>query len=51
MFLQETDGVSSSAAQNGAQESSTQNLEGSEKGVGSQVKNPGSKAESKRSKQ
>ena len=45
------DGVSSSAATNGAQESSTQNLEGSEKGAGSQVKNPGSKAESKRSKQ
>lgn len=48
---QESDGVSSSAATNGAQESSTQNLEGSEKGAGSQVKNPGSKAESKRSKQ
>ncbi|KAL8485921.1 hypothetical protein ACS0TY_027997 [Phlomoides rotata] len=50
-IYQETDGVSSLPAENGTQESSTQNPEGSDKGVGSQVKNPGSKAESKRSKQ
>ena len=49
--FQEADEVSSLAADNGTQESSTQNIEGSDKGVGSQVKNPASKAESKRSKQ